>query len=41
MEREPLIVVDEIAKTGGINDSQAEAHTVLLNIYYVAIQRPR
>ena len=29
----PLIVVDEVTKTGGINNSQAESHTVLFDIF--------
>lgn len=41
MEREPLVVVDEITKTGGIDNSQAETNTILLNIYCIAIQLPR
>ena len=41
VEREPLIVVNEIAKTGGVNNGQTEAYTILLNIYYIAIQWPR
>ena len=37
-ERGPLIVVDEITKTGGVYDGQTEADTIFLNIYCVVVQ---
>lgn len=37
-EREPLIVVHEVTETRGINNGQAKANAVLLNVYCITIQ---
>jgi hypothetical protein len=33
MTTSPVIVVDKIAKAGGIDDGQVETNAILLNIY--------
>lgn len=32
----PVVVVDEVAKTGGINDGQMQTNTILFDIWWKA-----